>query len=98
MDTSELTGTPPMQEGEQAAPTKHYLVAVCELGAHGGVIGTHHLSSHTTDTVDEAKRLARAETASDWGYDIPEALHVLFVLAAPAGVEIEVIEYDEGRV
>ncbi|WP_104019111.1 hypothetical protein [Roseovarius nitratireducens] len=77
--------------------TKHYLVAVCELDALGEIKGSHHLSSHTTGTPEEAKDLALSETAADWGWHSygPDDLHVLFVLAVPFGTEIEVIEYNE---
>jgi len=71
-----------------------YLIAVCELDSAGHIIGTHHVSSHASETPEGAKLAAVNETRCDWGMGNDEALHVLFVMA-PVGHEIEVIEYDE---
>lgn len=70
---------------------KNYLVAVCDVDLEG----THHVSSHVTHGVAKARELAIAETRADWGKDDDYPLHVLYVMATPVGVEIEIVEYDE---
>lgn len=74
---------------------RNYLVGVCELDSAGQIIGTHHVSSHASETPEGAKMAAINDTKCDWGMGDDDAeLHVLFVMA-PVGHEIEVIEYDE---
>lgn len=74
-----------------------YLVGVCEIDRNGKIYGTHHVSSHHTETVEEAKAMGLNDTMGDWAYDYPDDLHVLFVMAPTEdGTGIEVLYYDEG--
>lgn len=66
-----------------------YTVWVCSADGRGA----HHVSSHETDSIDEAKRGAIDETLSEWGR--PEAaaatLHVLGVCVG----DVTLVEWDE---
>ena len=73
----------------------NYLVAVCELDSAGMITGTHHVSSHAAESPEAAKAAAINETQCDWCLGDDEPLHVLFVISAPVGIEISVIEYDD---
>lgn len=76
-----------------------YMVAVCDMGTAGRLVGTHSVVSTVADSAEKAKDWARNETACNWGRDPKDAenLHVLFVMEYPVGVEVNVVEYDEGR-
>lgn len=87
------------EDQEEDAPSKgemkNYTIAVCELDSAGHIMGTHHVSSTAAQSVEEAKEWALNDTRCDWGLGDDEPIHVLFVMATPIGVDLEVIEYDE---
>ena len=87
-------------EAQAQGGLRSYLVGVCELDGAGNITGTHHVSSHVAESVEDAAKAGINETACDWGCDDESSLHVLFVMAAQvAGLgalpEIDVLEYDE---